>query len=242
MNRPHNMEKAAGDIRRLYEQNPGESESAIEQYLSNTLASFSDREKAEVAEKLAVFFKKADDVSASDKEIEDEVLSRVFMLLLGRNVAHEDLSSTELLERLADSLNTLFDSLNQLVEVIDRHLYAEYPGKETIRQVIGFHMVGENQGKPLESYLGQIKTSFLVAQQAFRKSVRIMVDKILNELDPEKLCEEASGSFRFGPLRKAEYFEIYDARFKKVRKWFDSERFLNDFSIEFEKACEKMLS
>ncbi len=241
MNPIVDMEKTAVEIRRLYGRNPDEAESSIEEYLLDSLAAFGDKEKTEIAEKLARFFKGAGGGSSSEEEIEEEVLSKVFALLLGRKVTHEDLSSTELLERLAGSLNTVFDSLNQLVEVINRHLYREYPGQETIRQVIGFHMAGDNQGKPLESYLGQIKRSFLVAQEGFGESVRIMLEKVLGELDPVKISEN-SGGFKFGPLKKAENFETYEAKYKKIRNWFDSGRFLEDFLREFEKACEKKLT
>ena len=53
--------------------------------------------------------------SASDTQ----VLTRVCALLLGRNVSPDELTSAQMLERLAQSLNTIFDALNQLIGVIN---------------------------------------------------------------------------------------------------------------------------
>ncbi len=236
------LEQIAEQIASIYERSPGNAEESIEGFLSMALGSLPERQKIDAVERLAREFKNSGAGSSTTAEIEDEVLSRVFSLLLGRKVSHADLSSEQLLQRMADSMNTVFDSLNQIVEVINQHLYREYPGDQTIRRVIGSQMTGDGQGKSLESYLGQIKTSFLTAQQAFRKSARITVNKIVNELDPARLGDDVGGGFKFGPLKKAEYFEVYEAKYDKVRKWFESDRFMEDFLREFEKACEKMLT
>jgi hypothetical protein len=237
-----NYKETAEVIIKLYDQAQENATAPIEKFLAGEFESFSKEQKVDMVEQLAGEFEHTWTDSSSRPEIEDEVLSKVFSLLLGRKVAHEDLSSTELLRRLAESLNTIFDSLNQLVDVINQHLYREYPGEETIRSVIGFQMTGDIHGKPLESYLGQIKKSFLVAQQAFRKSAKATLSKVLNELDPDSFADDVGGGFKFGPLKKAEIFEVYEDKFKQVRKWFDSGRFMEDFLREFEKACEKMLT
>ncbi len=65
------------------------------------------------------------------------MLTRVCSLLLGRRVSMDDPSSSELLEKLADSLNTIFNTLNQLISVINMTFTGEGPPEQTIRQVIG---------------------------------------------------------------------------------------------------------
>jgi isoleucyl-tRNA synthetase len=237
-----NHEHVIDKVRQIYHADPETAESSIEQYLVDALASFSANEQIKMVEKMAEFFKTSDVDETMEAEIEDEVFSKVFLLLLGKKITYNDLSHRQTLNRLADSLNTIFNCMNQLVEVINQHLYRKYPGDETIRHVIGTEIIGEkNQEKPLETYLGQIKTAFLVAQEAFRKSVQMIMARVLDELNPENIAHESRGSFRLGPLRKAESFEIYENKFEQVKKWFNSNRFTEDFLREFEKACEKKM-
>jgi hypothetical protein len=237
-----NHEHVVEKVRQIYYENPETAEVTIERYLIDALKSFSANERIEMVQLIAKFFQTSGVDETLESEIEDEVFSKVFLLLLGKKITYNDLSSKHTLNRLADSLNTIFNCMNQLVEIINYHLYRKYPGDETIRHVIGTEIIGEkNQEKPLEAYLGQIKTAFLVAQQAFRKSVQMIMTRVLDELNPEIIANESRGGFRLGPLRKAESFEIYEKKFEQVKNWFDSNRFTEDFLREFEKACEKIL-
>jgi hypothetical protein len=43
---------------------------------------------------------------------------------------------------------------------------------------------------------------------------------------------------KFGPMKKAEMFDIYEQRYGKIQKWFSSGRFMEDFLREFEKNCQ----
>lgn len=240
---PDSTKKISEEIRRIYQSDPENAGKAIEVFLEEQLGAVSGRNRLEKLDEIGKWFHKPSGVSASGTaEIEDEVLMRVFSLVLGKKADQLDLSSMELLKRLTESLNTIFDNLNELVEVINQNLYGESKGDETIRQVIGFHMTGEDCSKPLEDYLGQIKQSFLVALQGFKKASGVTVNRILEELDPEKFAGESGSSFKFGPLRKAEYFGIYEEKYEKVKRWYRSERFMEDLSREFEKACEKILT
>ena len=169
---------------------------------------------------------------------EDDVLVQVSSLLLGRRISADDLSSTELLEKLAESLNTIFNSLNQLISVINMSFTGEGSPEETIRQVIGFRLDGEGQGRSLEDYLGQINNAFLTSQQSFKEAAYAKVKQVLSVLDPEQLANDVGKGLKFGPLRKAEMFEIYSERYQKIQKWFSSGRFMEEFLREFEKNCQ----
>ncbi len=171
-------------------------------------------------------------------ETDDEVLTRVCSLLLGRRVSMDDLSSSELLEKLADSLNTIFNTLNQLISVINMTFTGEGSPEQTIRQVIGFRLEGEGEGRSLEAYLDQISHAFLTAQQSFKEAAYAKVKQVLAVLDPEQLASELGKGLKFGPMKKAEMFEIYEERYEKIQKWFSSGRFMEDFLREFEKNCQ----
>lgn len=229
------------DIRRIYEAEGAGAQGALEAFLLKKWGDFSlDARLAALEELKEHFAGGAGEKPCNGGTRDDEVLSKVFSLLLGRNVSRADLSSTELLERLAVSLNTIFDTLNQLVGVINMTLTGQGVGEKTIRQVIGGQMEGEGQAKSLESYLGQIKQAFLVAQEAFKKAAHSKVDQIVKELNPDAISEGSRKGLKFGPLRKAEFFDIYQERFRKVEKWFESGRFMEDFLREFEKFAQKL--
>lgn len=171
-------------------------------------------------------------------ETDEEVLTRVCSLLLGRKVSMDDLSSSELLEKLAESLNTIFNTLNQLISVINMTFTGEGSPEQTIRQVIGFRLEGEGQGNSLETYLDQISNAFLTSQQSFKEAAYAKVKQVLSVLDPEQVAAEVGKGLKFGPMKKAEMFEIYEERYGKIQKWFSSGRFMEDFLREFEKNCQ----
>jgi len=232
------VQQLTDDIRAIYAADPTRASQAIEAHLILRLADRDDGGRPVVQrlmERLSPKGVPAETIGDA------EVLTRIFGLLLGRKVTPEDLSSAELLERLAHSLNTIFDSLNELISVINTTFSAgTRKGEQTIRQFIGFHLEGEDQTQSLEDYLGQISKAFLTTQEAFKKAARTKVAQILQTLDPDKLATERSGGLKIGPLRKAEDYDILKEKIEKIRRWFDSGRFMEDFLREFERNCESL--
>ncbi len=245
MNNQILIEQITNELRKIYKSDCLRAETLIETYLETRLKEFSDSEKLTLLEKLTAEFNAESNIEVSSKyselNIDKETLPKLFSLLLGKKVSPADLSSTELLQKLADSLNTIFDALNQVVGVINTTFLGESTGDETIRQVIGFHLKGgESHTRSLESYLGQIEKAFLVAHQAFKEAAHAEMSELLHELAPDQIKAADSGGFRFGPFQKAELFEIYEKKFYKCKKWFDSGRFMEKFLREFEKNSQKL--
>jgi len=228
----------AHEIRRIYSMDSRRAEERIATYIQEQLGSLSATEKISTLERLTSQFDASAVDSADRAGLDDEVLTRLFSLVLGDKVTRIDLSSADLLQRLAESLNTIFNALNKLVAVIDATLLGKDRGEETIRQVIGFHLEGQDQTKSLESYLGQINKAFLLAQQASKNAAYQLVGKILQELDPEKIGQEAGGGLKFGLMRKAELYDVFGQEMKKCRQWYESGRIMTDFQREFEKYCQ----
>jgi hypothetical protein len=235
------VDKLAQEIRQIYSRDSRQAEERIAVYMQGQLATLSATEKVSILERLTAQFGASVPDSADPASPDDEVLTRLFSLVLGDKVTRADLSSADLLQRLAESLNTIFDALNKLVAVIDSTLLGKVRGQETIRQVIGIHLEGQDQTKSLESYLGQINKAFLLAQQASKNAASQMVGKILQELDPEKISREAGRGLKFGPLRKAELYDVFEHEINKCRQWFESGRFMQDLQREFEKNCRPKL-
>ncbi|BBO67207.1 hypothetical protein DSCA_11370 [Desulfosarcina alkanivorans] len=213
------------------------SADSVEAYLDGQMAGF-DRQRR--IETLQALIDRSQDTCRPlmTDETDEDVLTRVCSLLLGRKVSMDDLSSSELLEKLAESLNTIFNTLNQLISVINMTFTGEGSPEQTIRQVIGFRLEGEGEGSSLETYLGQISNAFLTSQQSFKEAAYAKVKQVLGVLDPEKMAAEVGRGLKFGPMKKAEMYEIYVQRYEKIQKWFSSGRFMEDFLREFEKNCQ----
>jgi len=151
-----------------------------------------------------------------------------------------DLSSNELLEKLALSLNTIFDTMNEMIRTIDTTLLGKKPELETIRHIIGSQLEAETHSDSLQTYLTRIQKAFLISHKAFQEATQIKLGEILKELNPERFESEPMGGFKVGPLRKAELFERYKERFQTIKKWFESGRFKEELLREFEKACQRL--
>ncbi len=234
-------EKLTARIRKIFQEHGEQSAIPVEDYLQTELASFEVPDKIKVLERLIQGF----DISEPDASppqaipIDDHVLARVIKLLLGRDISQTDFNSSELLESLADSINTVFESLNQLISVINTTLVGNQDSDQTIRQVIGYHLEGSPNTRSLESYIGQIGNAFFQSQEASKKAAHTKVMEILEELSPEKIKKEA-GVSKLAPLRKSRYYEVYEEKFEKFENWFESGRFMESFLREFEKNCQKL--
>ena len=227
----------AEQIRGLYAEHPDQAEERIEALLKNRLAMQGTVEGEVALRQMIQLFRKTPQNAAS---VDSQIMTRMFSLLLGRKVEPDDLSSAALLERLAESLNTIFNALNQLISVINISFSGgSQRGDQTIRQFIGFHLEGEDQTKSLEDYLGQINQAFLMTHEAFKKAAQSRVRQILHALDPANIAAERSSGLKLGPLRKAEDFDILKAKIERIQKWFDSGRFMEDFLREFESNCQQ---
>ena len=75
----------------------------------------------------------------------------------------------------------------------------------------------------------------MVAHESFKHSARAIVENILDELEPEKVKTAEGGLFR-----KAKPFALYEEKYATLRKWYESERFIHDFLVEFEKNCQRL--
>ncbi len=137
-------------------------------------------------------------------------------------------------------MNTIFDSLNEIITVINSTQADGESELQTIRRIISADFDGRAPSRSLQSYLDQIKEAFLAANQAFKLAARNQMSRILVELDPDRIASEGSGrGVGFGFMRKADHFDAYRIKFEQFKKWFESERFMEDLSREFERIYQK---
>ncbi|HWR68429.1 MAG TPA: hypothetical protein VN416_05360 [Desulfomonilia bacterium] len=224
------MEQLAGVIREIYAADPRHAPEAIEDFLARELQELKPEERLAIIDRLEGHLIPGGPA--------DDLIRRLVPLLLGRDIDAAALARTDLVEGLAGALNRVFSTLNELIAVINTSLGGGPAGDETIRRIIGASLGEETAGMSIEEYLGRIRKAFLTAQQSSRDAARTIAGYILAELDPSSL-EPPSGGLRIGPLKKAEAFELFVEKFGRVKKWYESERFLLDFLRQFEKNCQK---
>lgn len=227
------------EIRRIYKSDPSASAANIELYLGETLKGLPADERQSIIRDLARQFdirEAAGDSGFSEKR----EYSHLFTLLFGKNVSKFDLSSEQHLEKLAVSLNTIFDNLNQIMGVIHTTLLGEQSELETIRHIIGTDIESQSRTDSLQDYLDQIRKAFLVAHMAYQQAAKNKVKQIMDELSPEKISAGAKGGLKFGPLKKAELYEIFEERYHACMGWIESGRLMEELLREFEKISQKL--
>lgn len=221
----------ANEIRSVYVLDANQTGNSIEHFLKERLKNLSDSECLAILKKLISEFWDTPHSCIEDLILEDNTMSRIFSLLLGKDVSQTNLSSTELLQRLTECLNTIFDSLDQLIKVINKTLFGEALGKKGTRTIIGYNP------ESLEGHLGQINKAFAIAMRAFERTVRIKVEQILQTIDPDQISAEMDGLIKIAPFKKARCYDIFEEKHVEIKNWFKSEKFMEDFHREFEKNC-----
>lgn len=227
------------ELREIYRADPVNAENLIGNFLKEKLQAYSLPEKINILNNLLQNFNQAPELLSSSSTSQE--LTRLLSALFGKRYSLQDLSSPGALEKLTASLNTVFDTLNQIIGVIQSTLVGKRSELETIRLVIGSNIAGERSGgDSLQNYLSQIKDAFLISHKAFQQAAQVKVGEILKELDPDRIAAEGEGGFEFGPLRKAKLFDLYKEKFSKAKGYYESGRFLEELLREFEKSCQKL--
>lgn len=240
MNSPVSIERLTEEVRAIYRSDPEAAEKWMEAYLKETLKDHSSQERITFLERLVRQFEPLSVPVASEAFLHSEEFSRLIFLLFGERVSALDLSTKDLLERLALSLNTIFDTLNEMIRIIETTLLGKKPELETIRHILGSQLEGETPSESLQNYLTRIQEAFLISHRAFQEAAQTKFGEILKELAPERFESEPVGGLKIGPLRKAELFELYKERFQAFKKWFESGRFKEELLREFEKTCQRL--
>ncbi len=236
----NSIDTMANEIRIIYNSDISKAEKLIETYLEQRLKKYLLDERLGLLEKLIHQFKSYSPKTETTFNLEAKDFSRLFSLLLGKGISMADLSSTEITQKLAISLNTIFDTINQIIRVMNNKLLGkEAQPDETIRGIIGSNLKKEGTSDSLQSYLDQIQKAFLVAHQAFQQAAQTKMKQMLDELDPNRISALSERGLKFGPFRKAELFEIYKEKFQICKAWSETGRFTNELLREFEKICQK---
>ena len=231
----------ADDIRMVFSADRSMPEQAIENYMNQRFQGFQASRRRELLKQLIDQFKAKGEGPGTPpcEHPEPGDLSRLLSLVLGEKAYPIEVSSPQLMEKVTFSLNTLFDTLNDIIRVINLTLLGEKIELKTIRHIIGSELVAKENPCSLQTYLDRIREAFLIAHHAFREAVQNKLTEILSSLDPEHIASEKDAGFRFGPLRKAELFVLYQQRFEACKRSLESGRLIEQILREFERICQK---
>jgi hypothetical protein len=156
---------------------------------------------------------------------------------LGSAVGSEELAPAELADKFGAALDTICESLNQIVSTISVSLLGESPELETIRKVIGWNLQGEAGYATIKEYLEGIQKAFLVAHCSFQRAAETVFGELLSELDPAAQPQGKISGLKFGPLRKAELYDQSLEKHQRCRRWLASGQHRERLLREFEREC-----
>ncbi|HIJ88277.1 MAG TPA: hypothetical protein HPP97_11455 [Desulfuromonadales bacterium] len=182
-----------------------------------------------------------DSVNVDNGTVSDET-SKLMSRFLGQNFAVEGLSQEEIFSKFSTALNTLFDSINRIMAVINETLLGENPELATIRKIIGSNIDGEGNVVLIGDYLERIQKSFLVAHTSFQHASSTLFSQILDELAPDTLSKTLSSGFKFGALRKAELYDLYEEKYTKIKRWHECGQYMERLLRDFEKRCQQEIN
>ncbi|MCU0572164.1 MAG: hypothetical protein MUC41_04130 [Syntrophobacteraceae bacterium] len=236
------LEDLARVLRGLYRSNPGEAPVAIEAYLRSSLKDLEPDQRSRTVRRLQEVFTPRIEAGTTECSEPPGRLAELVWGILGQEAPGTAQSQSESIEALADALNSVFDHLNELVALIHGNLLGRSMELETIRQVIRSDIAGGGESESIRAYLDHIREAFLIASRAYTLTVRKVIEKILHELDPDRLSQSTEQGLKFGFMRKGESFELYQEKFSQFKRWYESDRFSEDFTREFERTCQRLYS
>jgi hypothetical protein len=224
------------EIKDIYMANPADAKRRIETHLHSCLAFMPIARRIDLLKQVVVQLDPDVSQATPPARVQSDILSDLFMLFLGEKASSMEIESEKQFERLADALNTIFDSLNELIDVIHTTLRGTASQQETIRGLIGRRISNEKTGVSLGEHLGQIKQAFLLSREALKDAARSIIKEILDELDPERM-EKEQKTPRLSPFRKAERLAVLKEKHTRCHHWLESDRFEQKLMQEFERHC-----
>lgn len=243
------LKESVSEIRRIFKENPAQADRRIESFFIDRLYHLDWPDRIEHLKQVKTAlsgFPLENKTSGKNEQSgtkedrmdelnpQSEIISRLFPMLLGRQATTTDLEPNNQLASLAKALNTIFDTLNRLILVINTTLKGTSPSsqEETIRSLIGRSVTNQSSETSMVAYLGQIEQAFLTSQQAMKSAVREVVEELLTELDPQTTESQLTG-----PLKSKKTVNALKEKHRRCRQWLASERFQKRWLRAFEKSC-----
>lgn len=229
------VEKIADKIRGMHQSGQPDRAALIEEFLNNETSHLGADERIAFGESLLNYF------APNYSEQKESSLNQLMALLFEPGPVKNLSSYNRSVVGFANSLNIVFDSLDELIDAINE-MFSKESMSESIRTVVCSSISNEADEDILQEYLAQVKQALGVMDKAYRKASFAMIREFIDALAPNSIAEELGKGVKLGPFRKAEIFSLYEDRFQAVNKWLDSGMFYKALNKEFEKSCQEIYS
>lgn len=232
------MTNLVEELRDVYLAEPAAAQEQIERLLAQRFEGLPAEERLNEIRKLKDCFGGPKNKNAAVSEgASGDDLKKFIALLLGQRVGSKDMDDRQLQEQLCGSLNSIFDSLNQLLQAMKTTFnLKDSRFEETIRHVLREQLVEENPTGSLEEYIDQIRISFFKSFDCSKAAYKAIMEKLLSEINPETLLLQTGGGIKLGPLKKAEAFDRYKILYDSLHEWYESGRGLEEYLRAFENS------
>ena len=242
----NNLAKLSKEIDNLYNSVVDRSfEDRVERFKDFFLARFSGKDPERIRNTLTrlkhEYSTKTEEPQVSVTGANVEKLNAIIKTVAGENAPDLDSEDVdEVVERLCSSINTVFESVNEIIGAINKisPLLGEGSGELTVRQVIRERLdkTVDPGGIPLKEHLEKIKLAFQVSLEAFKEAIQEKFREIIEEISPEKLSEDIGGKgMKIGPMYKASLFDAYEEKYKRLYQFMEKGHLLQEVVLVFER-------
>ncbi len=240
MERDSDIDRLEHEIREMFHARRLSFAVELERHIENSLSSLSWKERADMVETVAQRFKKTTSEYGDGADSPSPDFVKLACLMLGRKIDATDLTSADASEKLAQSVNAVFDMLNQIMIVIRNTLPVSEGEQETIRYIIGSHIEGQGEENSLQLYLSQIREAFLTVHKAAVTAAASVVQHVLSGLDPDGIAAATGSSLKLWPMSEGKLFSAYKEKYKTCKEWCGTGGVEEEFLREFEKAYQAL--
>ncbi len=174
-------------------------------------------------------------------------LAELARIILGRSTEElKDMEQEQILKRLQDSMTTIFETLNQIVQSLHAAAGLEtgFEPEKTIRMLIHERLSSRDDmgNLSIQAYLDHIKMAFEAVRQAFEQAMDEKTTELLHEMAPDKLAHELGDrGIKLGPLYKASLFDLYEDRFNHLKDFVEKGLFTREVMLAFERRFSERL-
>lgn len=242
------VKELAGELQAVLSRAPGASEEerlrAVRDAFEQKCRGMDPSEKVRCLKELRDYFSREVEVPVRQAG----ALAEIAEAMLGKGSEElEGMSDEEILQGLKDSLDIIFETLNQIVSSLNVAVGADagISRDKTIRMLIHERLKsGEDTGNlSIQAYLDHIKYAFGAVRDAFEEALDEKIKEIFQEIEPDTLARELGDKgLKLGPLYKASLFDFYEERFNHLRNFVHRGLFTREVMLAFERRFSEMLS
>ncbi len=217
----------------IFRASPTEAGVKIEEYLQSVLP---EDEKHAVLTNLLATFSVSEEVGGTETLAENDL----FAIFLGADKANTTLAPDIANQRLIASMQTIIQTLGELVDGLNVSMAVDSTTTKTIHEVLAASVESTTGDSELVDYLDQIKLAYASMYEGFKLTTSSQIKKLLVELSPQKLAEGTQSKLNVGPFKKAQLYDIYCEKHQNLSSYIDRSIFMETLLHKFESESQQV--